>query len=66
MKDKGETTMENKISIIIDTVDGSETEEVDLDSLPLENLAKLVEVMPDLAEYYTQRMIEEQKKNQTN
>ena len=55
--------MENKISIIIDTIDGSETEEVDLDSLPLENLAKLVELMPDLAGYYTQRMIEEQKKN---
>jgi hypothetical protein len=63
MKNEGETTMENKISIIIDTIDGSETEEVDLDSLPLENLAKLVELMPDLAGYYTQRMIEEQKKN---
>lgn len=57
--------MEDKISIIIDTVDGSETEEIDLDSLPLENLAKLVEVMPDLAVYYTKRIIEEQK-NQTN
>ena len=55
--------MEDKISIIIDSVDGSETEEVDLDSLPLENLAKLVELMPDLAGYYNKRIIEEQKKN---
>ena len=66
MENKKEDSSENKISIIIDTVDGTETEEVDLDSLPLENLAKLVEVMPDLAVYYTKRLIEEQKKNQTN
>jgi hypothetical protein len=63
MENKKEDSSENKISIIIDTVDGTETEEVDLDSLPLENLAKLVEVMPDLAVYYTKRLIEEQKKN---
>jgi hypothetical protein len=63
MENKKEDSSENKISIIIDRVDGTETEEVDLDSLTLENLAKLVEVMPDIAEYYVERMLQEQKKN---
>ena len=63
MENKKEDSPENKISIIIDRVDGTETEEVDLDSLTLENLAKLVEIMPDIAEYYVERMLQEQKKN---
>jgi hypothetical protein len=49
----------NIITVIIDTVDGPEEQEVDLDSLTLEEVAALVPFAPGIKDYYGSRLIAE-------
>ena len=51
----------NVINIIIDTEDGPIEERLDLDSLPLEEVAELVVVVPTLRNYYGKRLVKELK-----
>jgi hypothetical protein len=49
----------NIINIIIDTVDGPVEERLDLDSLPLDEVADLAVLVPSLKEYYGTRLVKE-------
>jgi len=51
----------NVINIIIDTEDGPIEERLDLDSLPLEEVAELVVLVPTLRNYYGKRLVKELK-----
>lgn len=54
-----DNTSDNIVTFIIDTTNGSEEKEVDLDTLSLEQVAELVTFMPDLKDYYGNRLIAE-------
>jgi hypothetical protein len=49
----------NIITVIIDTVNGAEEQEVDLDSLTIEEIADLVQFAPGIKDYYGSRLIAE-------
>ncbi len=54
-----ENIKENIISVTIDTVEGPIEKRIDLDSLPLDEVADLVSLMPALKEYYGNRLVKE-------
>lgn len=56
-----EKPKDNIIMVTIDTLDGAIEERVDLDSLSLSQVAELAALMPDLSDYYGDRLIKELK-----
>lgn len=56
-----ENTKENVIHVTIDTEDGPVEERIDLDSLPLDEVAQLVSLVPELKKYYGMRLVKELK-----
>jgi hypothetical protein len=56
-----EKAKDNIILITIDNVDGAVEERVDLDALSLDQVAELAALMPDLSDYYGDRLIKELK-----
>jgi hypothetical protein len=52
---------ENVIHVTIDTQDGPVEERIDLDALPLDEVAQLVTLVPELKEYYGMRLVKELK-----
>jgi hypothetical protein len=56
-----ENTKENVINVTIDTVEGPIEERIDLDSLPLDEVADLVALLPELKKYYGMRLVKELK-----
>lgn len=47
------------INITIDTEEGPVEERLDLDSLPLDEVAELVALIPSIKEYYGMRLVKE-------
>lgn len=56
-----EKARDNIILITIDNVDGAVEERVDLDELSLDQVAELAALLPDLSDYYGDRLIKELK-----
>mgnify|MGYP000373143206 CR=1 FL=1 len=54
-----DSTNENIVTVIIDTPEGAEEKEIDLESLSLEELAQLAQFAPGIKDYYGTRLIAE-------
>lgn len=46
----------NIIHMLVDSIDGAKSEDIDLDELPLEQVFGMVQIMPGLSSYYDERL----------
>jgi len=47
------------MEITVDTIDGATTHEIDLDTLPIEEIEEMIRTLPGLRSYYVSRLSEE-------